>query len=170
MNKTFKVPMKPLVIISFLLMAIAVAGVVAWSFRSGIYWTGICLLVVALPLGGFYWYMLYVNPARTEITLSDEGVLVYAPPFVESALPWGNIESVFTSDLENDDRLAVKKTKRIMKYGSYRAGLVTLAGENEAVIVARQSKVVCIVAGGRYYLLGPSDIDQFEAEINSRLG
>ncbi|KAB1441483.1 PH domain-containing protein [Pseudodesulfovibrio senegalensis] len=169
MHKSYRVPMNPVVIVMFLLVAAAVAALVAWSFNSGFKWTGICLLVVTVPMGGFYWYMLYVNPARSEITLSSEGVLVNAPPFIEAAIPWGNIESVAVADLENDDRLAVQKAKRIMKFGAYRSGVVTLKSGIEAVLLARSSRVVCLKAGDRAYLLGPINVDSLAEECSSKI-
>ncbi len=170
MHKTYRVPMNPVVILFFLLAAAGIAALVAWSFSSGIKWTGICILAVMLPLGGFYWYMLYVNPARSEIALSDEGVLVNAPPFIEVAIPWGTIESVFVADLESDDRLAVKEAKRIMKFGAYRSGLVTLKSGAEAVLLTRSRRVVCLVAGDRHYLLGPAAVDSLAEDCSSKVG
>lgn len=170
MHKLYRVPMSPVVIVLFLLAAAAVAALVVWSFNSGIKWTGICLLAVTVPLGGFYWYMLYVNPSRSEILLTDDGVLVNAPPFLEAAVPWGTIESVFVANIDTDERLAIKETKRIMKFGAYRSGLVTLAGGNEAVILTRSNQVVCLVVKDRYYLLGPRDVEALADQCLEQAG
>jgi hypothetical protein len=148
------------VIIGFILAVAAVAAITAWSFRSGLTWTGICLIAVAGPLALLYWYMLLVNPARAEITADADGLLLSGPPFLDLALPWSDVVSVSRADLKTDPLLAVKSTKRGMKFGQYRCGTFTLAGGGEAFVLGNSNEAVFVDAGEVRLLLAPDKPDE----------
>lgn len=162
---TFKVPMSKMVLTLFLLFVAAVAAAVAWSFNSGLLWTGICLIAVAGPLSVFYWYMLYITPKRATITVAPEGILLAAPPFASAVIPWASVIKVFPGNLVIDDTLKVRKTKKFMRFAGYRSGLVELENAKEAVIVSNRPDVLCIQTEDRYYMLGPSDMPGFTEAV-----
>ena len=161
MASTYKVPMSNLVLTAFLLVVAVVAGAVAWSFNSGLTWTGICLIAVAGPLSIFYWYMLYITPKRATITVAEEGVLLAAPPFASAVIPWASVEKTFRVDLRADKDFRIGKTKKYMTFGGYKSGVVEVRDGQEAVIVTNRSDVLCIQTKERFYLLGPSDLPGF---------
>ena len=165
MAATFKIPMSKTVLTFFLLAVAAVAGAVTWSFRSGLTWTGICLTAVAGPLALFYWYMLYITPKRATITVADEGILLAAPPFASAVIPWASVVKVFPANLVTDEAFRIAKAKKHMSFGGYKSGQVLVADNREAVIVANRPDVLCIQTEDRYYLLGPSDLAGFTAEV-----
>lgn len=165
MATTFKVPMSKLVLALFLLFVAAVAAAVAWSFNSGLMWTGICLIAVAGPLSIFYWYMLYITPKRASITVAPEGILLAAPPFASAVIPWASVEKTFPANLTLDDAFQVTKSKKHMSFGGYKSGVVLVKDGKEAVIVANRKDVLCIQTADRFYLLGPSDLSGFTEAV-----
>jgi hypothetical protein len=153
--------MSKLILTLFLLAVACVAAAVAWSFNSGLTWTGICLIAVAGPLSLFYWYMLYITPKRATITVAEEGVLLAAPPFASAVIPWAAVEKTFPVNLATDDAFKIAKTKKYMTFGGYKSGVVEVKDGTEAVIVSNRPDVLCIRTADRLYLLGPSDLPGF---------
>jgi hypothetical protein len=165
MAATFKIPMSKMVLTLFLIAVAAVAGVVTWSFRSGLTWTGICLIAVAGPLAVFYWYMLYITPKRAAITVAEEGILLAAPPFASAVIPWASVVKTFPVNLVLDDDFAITKAVKHMSFAGYKSGVVKVKDNREAVIVTNRRDVLCIQTEDRYYLLGPSDLSGFIKEV-----
>jgi len=149
----------------FLIAVGAVAAAVAWSFNSGLTWTGICLVAVAGPLSIFYWYMLYITPKRATITVADEGILLAAPPFASAVIPWASVEKTFDANLNTDEAFKITKAKKHMSFGGYKSGVVLVQDDKEAVIVSNRPDVVCIQTADRFYLLGPSDLEGFKETV-----
>lgn len=169
--RTFSVPMNRWVVFAFFFVVAAVAMVTAWAFRSGLAWTAICLIAVAAPLSLLYWYMLLVNPARAEITLSEDGLLVSGPPFLDLALPWSDVKRAVRVDLHDvPGGLAPKTAKRGIKFGGYRCGVFTLAGGGEAFVLASGREAVFVDAGETRLLLGPRDADALLEAMRGRAG
>jgi hypothetical protein len=168
MNTTYKIPMNRLVLIGLLAFVAAVSAAVAWSFKSGLLWTAICLIAVAGPLSMLYWYMLYINPKRAAITVAEEGILLAAPPFASAVIPWAAVEKAFTAKL-SDPAFKIRKSKKIMQFGGYRSGVVELDNAREAVIVSNRPDVLCIQTAERYYLLGPSYLELFTQEVEKHI-
>lgn len=166
MAQTFKIPMSRFVLTIFLITVAAVSATVVWCFNSGFMWSALCLIAVAGPLSALYWYMLYINPKRASITVADEGVLLAAPPFASAVIPWASVTRTFTADL-SDPSLKVAKTKKFMQFAGYRSGLVQLESGKEAVIVTNQKNIQAIETEERYYLLGPSDFEEFSQAIDT---
>lgn len=164
MHTTYRIPMNRLVPVALLICVAAISATVAWSFKSGLTWTGICLIVVAAPLALLYWYMLYVNPRRAAITVADEGILLAAPPFASAVIPWASVEKTFATRLD-DPAFAVRKAKKFMNFAGYRSGVVELESGPEAVIVSNRPDVLCLQTAERFYLLGPSDLDEFVQSV-----
>lgn len=165
MANTFKVPMSKSVLTIFLLFVAAVAAAVAWSFNSGLTWTGICLIAVAGPLSIFYWYMLYITPKRAAITVAEEGILLSAPPFASAVIPWASVTKTFSANLVTDDDFKVAKSEKFMHFAGYRSGVVQIKDNREAVIVSNRPDVLAVQTEDRFYLLGPSDMEGFKAEV-----
>ncbi|CCH50146.1 PH domain-containing protein [Pseudodesulfovibrio piezophilus] len=167
MARIYKIPMSKVVLTIFLLFVAAIAAAVAWSFNSGLLWTGICLVAVAGPLAIFYWYMLYITPKRAAITVADEGILLAAPPFASAVIPWASVVKVFPANLKTDDDFKIGKTKKFMEFIGYRSGVAELKNKQEAVIVANRIDVLCIQTEERFYLLGPSDMEGFTKDVET---
>lgn len=55
----------------------------------------------------------------------------------------------------------------MMQFAGYRSGIVELKSGKEAVIVANRPDVMCLQTEERFYLLGPSDIEGFTADVNA---
>jgi hypothetical protein len=161
MTTIYKIPMSKTVLTFFLLVVAVVAAGVAWSFNSGLTWTGICLIAVAGPLALFYWYMLYITPKRASVTVADEGILLAAPPFASAVIPWASVVKTFRVDLKKDEDFKFTKTRKYMTFGAYRSGMVEIKDGKEAVVVANRHDVLCIQTEERFYLLGPSDLPGF---------
>jgi hypothetical protein len=161
MTTIFKIPMSKTVLTFFLLVVAVVAAAVAWSFNSGLTWTGICLIAVAGPLSLFYWYMLYITPKRASVTVAEQGVLLTAPPFASAVIPWASVVKTFRVDLKKDADFQFTKTKKYMTFGAYRSGMVEIKDGREAAVVANRNDVLCIQTEERYYLIGPSDLPGF---------
>ena len=170
MANTYKIPIKPIIPILLLIFVAAVTAAVSWCFRSGLTWSGISLMAIGGPLAMLYWYMLYINPKRAVITVADEGILLSAPPFASAVIPWAAVEKVFSGNLKTDETLAVAKSRKIMQFAGYQSGLVELKSGGEAVIVTNRPDVLCIRTGDRYYLLGPSALEDFTADVKAKLG
>ncbi|WP_419784865.1 PH domain-containing protein [Pseudodesulfovibrio sp.] len=167
MANTYKIPMKPIIPALLLVFVVGITAVVAWCFRSGLTWSGISLAAIAWPLSLLYWYMLYVNPKRASITVADEGILLAAPPFASAVIPWASVEDVFPGNLKTDEKLTVARSRKTMQFAGYNSGLVDLTSGDEAVIVANRTDVLCIKTAERYYLLGPSDLEGFTADVEA---
>ncbi len=165
MAATFKIPMSKTVLTLFLIVVAAVAGVVTWSFRSGLTWTGICLIAVAGPLSIFYWYMLYITPKRASVTVAEEGILLAAPPFASAVIPWASVIKTYPANLAADEDFKITKAVKHMSFAGYKSGLVKVKDNREAVIVSNRPDVLCVQTEDRYYLLGPSDLEGFTAEV-----
>ncbi|WP_319543087.1 PH domain-containing protein [uncultured Pseudodesulfovibrio sp.] len=167
MATTYKVPMHTFILALFLIAVTAVAAAVAWSFNSGLTWTGICLIAVAGPLSIFYWYMLYITPKRASITVADEGILLAAPPFASAVIPWASVEKIFDANLNTDEAFKITKAKKHMSFGGYKSGVVLIKDDKEAVVVSNRPDVVCIQTAERFYLLGPSDLEGFREAVTN---
>ncbi len=168
MEERFQISMsRPVLVIFFLILAL-VAAAVAWSFRSGFIWTAICLIAVGTPFGLFYWYMLYVNTQRASIVLTDDGLQIMAPPFLEAAYPYSAIERAFITDIKADKRLHSKEDKRIMRFGGYLSGTYSLQGGGEALVLTNKKQVLCLKAGETYVLLGPNDMQRLRETLQVR--
>lgn len=165
MASIYTIPMSRAVLALFLAVMAGVAAVVAWSFNSGLTWTGICLIAVAGPLGLFYWYMLYITPRRARITVSEEGILLAAPPFASAVIPWASVEKHFPADLKRDEAFKIAKTRKYMTFGGYKSGVVEVKDGREAVIVSNRNDVLCLKTAERFYLLGPSDLKGFTEAV-----
>ena len=166
MAATFKIPMSRLVLALFLIFVAVVTGAVTWSFRSGLTWTAICIIVVAGPLSAFYWYMLYITPKRASITVADEGILLAAPPFASAVIPWASVVKRFPVNLVTDEDFRITKAVKHMSFAGYKSGVVLVKDGREAVIVANRPDVLCIQTEDRFYLLGPSDLPGFIEEVD----
>ncbi|MFW5838286.1 MAG: PH domain-containing protein [Desulfovibrionaceae bacterium] len=167
--KSYSVSMRRTVKLAFFTAVAVTAAVAAWCFKAGFMWSGIFLVVVAAPFAGLYWYMLSVNPARTEIQILDDGMRVKAPPFVDEAVLWDDVQQVFESDL-SDAALAFKGHSRAMRFGGYRTGVFELKAGGEVVVVANGRKVVCVRTQDRLYVLGPDQVGELAAELAVRAG
>lgn len=165
MAKTFKIPMSKTVLTIYLLFVAAVAAAVAWCFNSGLMWSAICLIAVAGPLSIFYWYMLYITPKRASVTVADEGILLAAPPFASAVIPWASVMKTFPANLATDEDFKIVKTKKYMTFGGYKSGLTLVKDNREAVIVSNRPDVLAVQTEDRFYLLGPSDMEGFLAEV-----
>lgn len=161
MEEKFTIQMSNTVIIVFFAAVAIIASVTTWSFRSGFTWTGICLIAVAAPLALFYWYMIYVNPSRAIITMDDDLLTLYAPPFLDAKIPYSSISRAFMADLKRDSRLQAKTDKRIMRFFKYVCGSYTMPSGQEALILANKKDVVCLESDGVYLLLGPDGMKRF---------
>ncbi|WP_316896654.1 PH domain-containing protein [Pseudodesulfovibrio indicus] len=161
MTTIFKIPMSKTVLTFFLLIVAVVAAAVAWSFNSGLTWTGICLIAVAGPLSLFYWYMLYITPKRASVTVADEGILLAAPPFASAVIPWASVVKTLRVDLKKDEDFKFTKTRKYMTFGAYRSGVVEIKDGKEAVVVTNREDVLCVQTEERFYLIGPSDLPGF---------
>nr|WP_287410705.1 PH domain-containing protein [Pseudodesulfovibrio sp.] len=165
MATTYKVPMHRVILALFLIAVTAIAATVAWSFNSGLTWTGICLIAVAGPLSIFYWYMLYITPKRAAITVAEEGILLAAPPFASAVIPWASVEKTFEANLKTDEAFKIVKAKKHMSFGGYKSGVVLIKDDKEAVIVSNRPDVLCFQTADRVYLLGPSDFEGFKEAV-----
>lgn len=162
--RVFRVPMNRWVIFGFFLAVTGITATTAWAFRSGLTWTAICLIAVAGPLSLLYWYMLLVNPARAEIGLTNDGLTLSGPPFLDLALPWSDVTHIERIDMGTDPKLAAKTTKRGMKFGLYRCGVFILADGREAFVLGNNNDAVFLDAGEVLLLLAPDlAIELFEA-------
>ena len=164
---SYPVSMRRTVRLAFFGAVAVVAAAAAWCFKAGFMWSGIFLIVVAGPFAIFYWYMLSVNPARTEIQLLDEGMRVKAPPFVDVSVLYEDIQEVFESDL-SDAALAFKGHSRAMRFGGYQSGVFELKAGGEAVVVANGKRVACARTPQRLFVLGPDDVGGLAAELTVR--
>ena len=164
---SFKVTMTRLVIGIFFLLVVLTAGITAWAFGVGLTWTGICLAVVAGPLSLLYWYMLWANPARTRITVLDEGLHLKVPPFFTASVPWETIRKVFEADLDLT-ALGIGEAQRSMRFGGYVSGVFDLEGKvgGQALVIARPGQVVCVETDTRLYVLGPNRRRDMLAALN----
>lgn len=160
--------MSSTVLVLFFLTLSLVASAVAWSFKSGFIWTAICLIVVAGPLSLFYWYMLHVNTQRASIVLMEDRMQITAPPFLEATFPYSEIQQCFMADIKADKRLQPKDDKRIMRFGGYVSGSYTLQDGSEAIVLTNKSRVVCLMSGANFILLGPDDMQGLIENLQSR--
>jgi hypothetical protein len=165
MTKIFPVPMRGVVIGLLLVFVAAVTAATVWSFRSGIMWTGICLLAVAVPITALYWYMLYINPSRTRVMVDEGRVFVEAPPFLRASVTLDKVTRAFVTDLETDETLSPMKKDRCMAYFGYRSGMFTLPAGREAVVVSRSKRVLCLKTPDLFYVLGPKDVDELAEAV-----
>lgn len=159
MAQSFKVPSNPKVTAFFLVFAAAVASATVWSFRSGFFWTGICLIVVAAPLAMLYWWMLYMNPARTRVIIEDKTVMVEAPPFYKASIPAESIQRAFIADIPSEPAFASMQSNGSMAYFGYRSGAFKTTEGKDVLVASRSDRALCLDTQGRYYLLGPKDLD-----------
>ncbi|MEF2144066.1 MAG: hypothetical protein V3573_01355 [Desulfovibrionaceae bacterium] len=166
--QVFRVPMNRWVVLAFVILVALIAGTVAWSFRSGLTWTAICLIAVAGPLSLLYWYMLLVNPARAEILANDDGLMLSAPPFLDLALPWSDVVGAALVNLKSDPLYALKGVKRGMKFGSYRSGIFPLPQGGEAFVLGNSDNAVYVDAGEVKLLLAPSNPGELLQLIEER--
>lgn len=170
MTSVYTVPMRKSILALFFIFIMAVAGAVSWSFKAGFMWTGICLIAVAAPLGILYWYMLYVNPSQARITLTDEGLHVYAPPFVDDAIGWSSVSKA-TSGTLHETPYKLGEVKRMMRFGGYESGTAALEDGSDAIIIARNRDIACVFAEGKWYLIAPAGGAQtLVDEINEHIG
>ncbi|SKA81827.1 PH domain-containing protein [Paucidesulfovibrio gracilis DSM 16080] len=166
--RVFRVPMNRWVIFGFFLAVAVVAAATAWAFRSGLTWTGICLIAVAGPLSLLYWYMLLVNPARAEVRLGEEGLHVLGPPFLDLAVPWEAIQEIRSLELNGDHDLAVRDSKRGMKFGGYRCGVFSIKNGETAHVLGNKNQGVLVRTSDTRILLAPDDPDEFFNALEAR--
>lgn len=168
MEETFSVRISNTIIIAFFTAVAVIAAATAWSFRSGFTWTGISLIVVAAPIALIFWYMLYVNPQRASLTLTDDAMLLHAPPFLEATVPYASMEKAFMADLKADKRLASRQDKRIMRFFGYVCGSYELQDGGEAIILTNKRQVLCVKSDGLLLLLGPDGMQRFKETLAAR--
>jgi len=166
--RVFRVPMNRWVILGFFLVVTVVAAATAWAFRSGLTWTAICLIAVAGPLALLYWYMLLVNPARAEIRLSEDGLHVLGPPFLDLAVPWDSLGRLEEANLGSDPVFGLQESKRGMKFGQYRCGVFTLKGGGEAFVLGNNNTALFVDAGDTRLLLAPSDLQELGSALQNQ--
>lgn len=161
----YAVPMSRLWQALFLVGVALVAGAVAWSFKVGFTWTGICLLVVGVPLGVLYWYMIFYAPSRVYIGLGETSMTVAAAPFAVREIPYSSIDRVFEIDLKNPsaENVSLKpgKSKRGLKVGSYRAGVFQLAEGKEALFATSSNKAFALRTADGFVFVRPARPQQF---------
>ncbi|MDK2954537.1 MAG: hypothetical protein PWQ57_33 [Desulfovibrionales bacterium] len=167
--QSYPVPMRGAVKLAYFCAVAVTAAVAAWCFRAGFMWSGIFLTAVAGPFAVLYWYMLSVNPARTEIQVLDDGFRITAPPFVDTAVLFSDMEQVFESDL-SDPALSFKKHNRAMRFGGYVAGVFELKDGTEAIAVSNKKQVVCVRTPQRMLILGPDRVHELAIELAARMG
>ena len=168
----FGVPMRPGVKAGFLLFVAGTTAAAVWSFRSGLLWTGLCILAVALPLALLYWFMLFVNPARTRIIVSQGGLLVEAPPFLKASTELEGCRAFLTdlgSDLKDAPNLVPLEKVRCMAYFGYRAGEFKTPTGKQVYAAARGDRVLCVETPSRYLVLGPADLDGLAEAVSAHI-
>lgn len=166
MEQRFHVPAAPLLKAAFYGAVLVVAGATAWSFRAGYLWTGICILAVAVPIGVLYWYMLILNPGRARIDVTNDGLLIHAPPFLETAIPFDQIKRSFDVQFKRGSSLGLqKKPEKGMRLGSYRSGVFRTKNGQEAIVLANQNQGLGLDIGERLVLLGPRQLDALRKAI-----
>ena len=165
---TYPIPMNRSVILGFFLAVAVVAGVIGWSFASGLAWTGICMIVVAAPLALLFWFMLYVNPSRAVILADEDGLTVSVPPFMETKIGYSDIVEFSKINLKTDNPLAPEKPKRGIRWGAYRAGTFLLADGDEALVATNTRHVLRLRTPEALFLLGPDGVDALESRIAAK--
>lgn len=163
----FRVPMKRVVVATYILLLAASTAAATWCFRSGLTWSAICILAVALPLGLLYWFMLLVNPARTRLTLTEEGLLIEGPPFINAAIPYAEMVGVFEAGLD-DKQFKPGKCDRGMRFVGYLNGIFDLPGDITGLVLANKTRVVGVQTADQLYLLGPDRPDELFEGLRSR--
>lgn len=159
MTRNFRVPMRGIVIGLLLIFVTALAAATVWSFRSGIVWTGICLLAVGVPITALYWYMLYINPSKTHILIDEGRVFVEAPPFLRATVTLDTVTGAYVTNLKDDSTLSPMQKDRCMTYLGYRSGMFKLPAGRDAVVVTRSDRVLCLKTAEIFYVLGPNDLN-----------
>ncbi|MFW5735074.1 MAG: hypothetical protein ACOCWR_08450 [Oceanidesulfovibrio sp.] len=161
----YPVPMARLWQVLYLVGVAVVAGAVAWSLKVGFTWTAICLLVVGVPLGGLYWYMIFYAPSRVYIGLGKTSMIVAAAPFAVREIPYSAIERVFEIDLKNpapeNESLKPGKSKRGLKVGGYRAGVFELAGGKDGVFATSSYTAYALRTAEGFVFVRPARPQQF---------
>lgn len=168
-NESFPIPMKRSVLLTFFLAVAAIAGITAWAFASGLAWSGICMIVVGVPLALLFWYMLHVNPSRAWIILDETGLNISTPPFLNEAVPYGDILEASRIDLKEENILAGKKPVRGMRWGNYRVGKFALESGGEAIVAANSSHALALKTDVGVIILGPQDVDGLEAALGEKI-
>lgn len=164
----FAVPMRPAVKAGYLLFAAGTTAAAVWSFRSGLLWTGLCILAVAVPLILLYWFMLFVNPARSRVIVSRGSLLMEAPPFLKASTELAGCRA-FVANLKDAPNLAPLEKVRCMAYFGYRAGEFKTPGGKQVFAAARGDRVLCIETPSRYLLLGPADLDGLMGAVSAHI-
>jgi len=173
----FTVPMLPMVQAMFLIFVAGTVAASVWSFRSGLLWTGLCILAVTVPLAALYWFILFVNPARTRIIVSRGGLLVEAPPFLSASTELAGVRAFLTNLRADPDAgpdptppdLAPLEKVRCMAYCGYRAGEFKTSGGRQAYVAARSDRVLCIETPTRTLILGPADLDGLAQAVSAHV-
>ncbi|QJT10469.1 PH domain-containing protein [Oceanidesulfovibrio marinus] len=161
----YAVPMSRLWQVLYLLGVAATAGAVAWSFKVGFTWSAICLLVVGIPLGALYWYMIFYAPSRIYLGMGETSLTVAAAPFAVRVVPYAEIERVFEIDLKNpapeNESLKPGKSKRGLKVGSYRAGIFKIASGKEALFAVSRKNAIGLRTSEGFIFVSPSRMQHF---------
>ncbi|TVM16426.1 hypothetical protein DPQ33_12470 [Oceanidesulfovibrio indonesiensis] len=161
----YAVPMPRLWQALYLVGVAVVAGAVAWSFKAGFTWTGICLIAVGVPMGALFWYMIFYAPSRVYLGLGETSLTVAAGSFAAREIPYSSIERVFEIDLKNpspeDESLKPGKSRRGLKVGSYRAGIFELPGGKEGLFAASGNTAFALRTAEGFVFVRPSRPQQF---------
>lgn len=171
MNKIFRVPMKAWVVGLLLIFAIMVMAATVWSFRSGIFWTGVCIVAVGFPFIGLYWWMLYVNPSKTKIEIRENGELrVTAPPFLTAKMDLGTVESArVVPNMDKDPILGSLSRERSMDYLGFKSGMFSTNSGTSVLLVSRSTKVLELRTDKLTYAFGPKEFDEFLAAVREHV-
>ncbi len=167
-KQDFQFPMSNTVLIAFFGAVALVTGATMWSFRAGFFWTGMCLIAVAAPLALLYWWMLYVNPMSTRVSLLEDGLRLNAPPFYKAEAPYSSITRAFVGNLKEDKRLEPAESIRSMRFGKYRTGMFKMAAGQEMLMVSNKDRVVYLETPERSFILGPDRFDAFVTGLKER--
>ena len=169
MQQVFSIPMSRRVLGIFYVLLAVCAGATAWSFRSGLVWTGICIMAVAGPLGMLYWYMLSVNPGRARVSLGEENLQVTAPPFFQTTVPWDAVSRAERVDLRGPRAMDLGESVKSMRFGPYTSGEFTLPGGGKALVSACGGPALGVWTDDALLVLGPRNLDEFENALRRHL-
>lgn len=153
--QVYKVPMPAAVTAGFYAATALMATAVAWSFKSGLTVTALCLIAVMAPLCVLYWFMLVHSPAESYLALSEGELLVAARPFTKITQPLAGVQRAYRGELPE-----LKSTRSMQMFG-YVSGIFALPGEKEAVVLARSREIVALETPERNFYLSPKDTEGF---------
>jgi len=114
-------------------------------------------------------YLLILAPLQTSVKMGEGYLEVNIPPYAHEKIERSEVLRAYVVDWKEDENLKPVLRTGGASFGDYKVGWFKLKNGRDAIIMASQSRVLCLELKDKYILIAPDDFEKFLRSFNERV-